>query len=91
MCNTDIYVSLFWVTSYQSNQIPGVFTAEVSAAAEDDQRHKEDCIGHVVRPRIATHKCLGIIDKGEDRNEGESDQQLYSENHEDLGPKRNYF
>ncbi len=71
-------------SSYQCNQVPGVFAAEVSTAAEDDQSHKEDCIWHIVCPRITSHKLLGIIDKGEDGNEGESDQQLHCENHEDL-------
>lgn len=70
--------------SYQCNQIPGVLAAEVSTAAEDDQRHKEDCIGHIVCPWITSHKILGIINKGEDGNKGESDEQLHCENHEDL-------
>lgn len=46
----------FWKSSHQSNQIPGVLAAEVTTAAEDNQRHEEDCVGHVVRPRILTHK-----------------------------------
>lgn len=45
-----------WKSSHQSNQIPGVLAAEVTTAAEDNQRHEEDCVGHVVRPRILTHK-----------------------------------
>lgn len=75
--------------SYQCNQVPGVLAAEVSTTAEDDQSHKEDCIGHVIRPWITSHKVLGVIDEGEDGNKGESDQKLHCENHEDLVGKRN--
>lgn len=66
-----------------------MLAAEVSTAAEDDQSHKEDCIGHIVCPWITSHKILGIIDKGEDSNKGESDQQLHCENHEHLVGKQN--
>lgn len=61
-----------------------MLAAEVSAAAEDDQRHEEDGVGHVVRPRIMLYKFLGIVDEGEDGDEGERDQELHCENHEDL-------
>lgn len=76
-------------SSYQCNQVPGVLTAELSTAAEDYQCDKEDCIGNIVCPWIHSNKVLGIIDKGEDGNEGESDQKLHCENHEDLVGKRN--
>lgn len=78
-------------SSYQCNQVPGVLAAKVSTAAEDDQSHEEDCIGHIVCPRITSHKVLGIIDKGEDGDEGESDQQLHCENHEDLEGIKLYY
>lgn len=85
MCNSCLLI--IWC-SYQCNQVPGVLTAEVSTTAEDNQSHKEDGIGHVVCPWITSHKELGIIDKGEDGNKGESDQQLHCENQEDLVEKR---
>lgn len=75
---------IIWASSYQSNQIPRVFTAEVSAAAQDNQRHKEDCVGHVVRPWITAYKVLGISNKSEDSNKGGSDEQLHGENWENL-------
>lgn len=61
-----------------------MFTTELSTAAEGNQRHKENCIGYIVRPWITSHKELGIIHKGEDGNKGESDQQLYCEYQKDL-------
>lgn len=76
-------------SSYQSNQVPGVLTTEISTAAEDDQSDKEDSIGHIICPWIHPNKVLGIFDKGEDGNKGESDQKLHCENHEDLMGKRN--
>lgn len=89
-CSKQVLFLLFSVraSSYQCNQIPGVLAAEVSTAAEDDQRHKEDCIGHIVCPWITSHKILGIINKGEDGDKGESDQQLHCENHEDLAGQK---
>lgn len=77
-------------SSYKCDQVPGVLAAEVSTAAEDDQRHEEDCIGHIVCPWIFSHKVLGLIDEGEDSNEGESDHQLHCENQEDLVIKRSW-
>ncbi len=74
--------------SYQCHQVPGVFAAEVSTAAEDDERHEEDCIGHIICPWITSHKVLGIFDKGEDSNKGQRDRQLRCKNHEDLVGKR---
>lgn len=82
------YFLLLGVGSYQCNQIPGVLAAEVSTTAEDDQRYKEDCIGHIVCPWITSHKVLGIINEGEDGNKGESDQQLHRENHEHLAGQK---
>lgn len=65
-----------------------MLAAEISTAAEDDQRHEEDCVGHVVCPRITSHKVLGLVDKSEDGYEGESDHQLHCEYREDLVRKR---
>lgn len=65
-----------------------MLAAEVSTAAEDDQSDKEDSIGNIVCPWIFSNKLLGIVNKGEDGNEGESDQELDCENHEDLVAKR---
>lgn len=76
------------LVSYQCNQVPGVLAAEVSTAAEDYQRDEEDCIGDIVCPWISSNKVLGIIDKSEDSDEGESDQKLHCENHEDLVEKK---
>lgn len=70
---------------HQSHQVPGVFAAEVSAAAECDQGHEEDGVGHVVRPRVVAHKRLGVLHEGEDGDEGEGDQQLHGQDHEHLG------
>lgn len=56
-----------------------MLTTEVTAAAEDYQRHKEHCVGHVVGPRVPAHKVFGISNKGEDSNKGESDEQLSCE------------
>ena len=72
------------LSSYQRNQVPGVFATEVSTTAEDDQRHEEDRVRHVICPRVTSHKVLGLIDEGEDGDEGERDQQLHREDHEDL-------
>lgn len=66
-----------------------MLAAEVSTAAEDYQRDEEDCIGNIICPWISLNKVLGITDKGEDSNEGEGDQKLHCENHEDLVGKRN--
>lgn len=73
-----------WPSSYQSNQIPRVLAAEVPAAAEDDQGDEEDCIGNVARPRILLNKFLGIVDEGEDSDEGQCDQKLHCEHQEHL-------
>lgn len=83
----DLYICKLFdisLSSYQGNQVPGVFAAEVSTAAEDYQSDEEDCIGNIVRPRINSNKHLGIIDKGEDGNKGKCDHKLHCENHEDL-------
>lgn len=75
-------------SSYQRDQVPRVLAAEVSTAAEDNQSDKEDCIGDIVCPWILSNKVLGIFAKGEDGHEGESDQELHCENHEDLVKER---
>lgn len=64
-----------------------MLAAEVSTAAEDDQGDEEDCIGDIVRPWINSDKLLGIIAKGEDGHERESDQELHSQHQEDLTKK----
>lgn len=70
--------------SHQRDQVPRVLAAEVSAAAEDDQSHQEDCIGNVTHPGILPNKFLGVVNKGEDGNEGECDQKLHREHQEHL-------
>lgn len=61
-----------------------MLAAEVSTAAKDYQSDDEDCIGNVIQKRILPDKFLGIVDKGEDGNEGECDQKLHCEHHEHL-------
>lgn len=68
-----------------------MLAAKVPTAAKDDQRNKEDSVGHIICPWIFTHKVLGIVDKGEDGNKGESDQQLHCEDHEDLVGKKSFL
>lgn len=80
----DRLFALLRRVSYQRNQVPGVLTTEISAAAEDDQSDEKDCIGNVVRPRVHSDKLLGILAKGEDGHEGEGDQELHSQHQEDL-------
>lgn len=58
--------------------------AEVSAAAEDYQSNQEDSIGNITHPGILPNKLLGIVNKGEDSNEGECDQKLHCEHQEHL-------
>lgn len=64
-----------------------MLAAEVSAAAEDYQSDEEDCIGNVTQPGILPNKFLGIVNKGEDGNEGERDQKLHGEHREHLRGK----
>lgn len=61
-----------------------MFAAEVSAAAQHNQRDEEDGVGHVVCPRVFADKYLGVFMEGEDGHEGEGDQELHCEDHEDL-------
>lgn len=70
-----------------------MLAAEIPAAADGDQRHEEDCVGHIIRPPVALHKQLGIIDKREDGNKSAGDQELHCENRKDLmgGKKKNKF
>lgn len=70
--------------THQCHQVPGVLAAEVSTAAEHDESHDENGVGHVVRPRVLANKQLGLVDEGEDGDEGEGDHQLHREDHEDL-------
>ena len=70
--------------SYQCHQVPGVLATEVSAAAEHDQRHEEDGVGHVIRPGVTAHKHLGVIHEGEDGHKGGGHHQLHSQDHEHL-------
>lgn len=76
-----------WWNSHQRNQVPWVLAAEVSAAAEDYQSDEEDSIGNVRQPGILPNKFLGIVNKGEDCNEGERDQKLHCEHREHLRGK----
>lgn len=64
-----------------------MLAAEVSAAAEDYQSDEEDCIGNITHPGILPNKFLGIVNKGEDGNEGECDQKLHCEHQEHLRGK----
>lgn len=70
---------------YQCYQVPGVFAPELSTAAEGDERHKEDGVGHVVRPGVTPHKQFGIVHKGKDGHEGEGDHKLNGQHQEHLG------
>lgn len=76
-------------SSYQSNKVPGVLAAEVSAAAEDNQSDEEERNGNNVHPWISLNKDLCFFAKGEEGHNGESEQELHCENHEDLVKKRN--
>lgn len=75
---------------YQCNQVPRVLAAEVSTAAEDYQSDDEDCIGNIIEERILPNKFLGIVQEGEDGNEGECDQKLHCEHHEHLRERKIY-
>lgn len=45
---------------YQCHQVPWVLAAKLSTAAENDERHKEDSVGHIVCPPISPYKHFDI-------------------------------
>lgn len=61
-----------------------MFAAEISTAAQHNQGDEEDGVGHVVCPWVFAYKHLGVLMESEDGHEGESDQQLNCQDHEDL-------
>lgn len=76
---------LHCTSTHQSHQVPGVFAAEVTAAAEDDEGDKEDGVGDVVGPDIALDKAPHALGEGEGGHKGEGDAELQGEYQEDLG------
>lgn len=67
-----------------------MLAAEVSAAAEDDERDEEDGIGDIVRPGVNPDKLLGVLAKGEDGHEWEGHQELHGQHQEDLVKKEEF-
>lgn len=69
---------------YQRHQVPWVLATKLSTAAENDERHKEDGVGHIVRPPISPYKHFDVSWKGENGNKREGDQQLHSQDQKHL-------
>lgn len=69
---------------YQGDQVPRVFAAKFSAAADSDEWNEEDDIGDVVGPGVLPHKRLDVGLKGEESDGREGDDELHGENQENL-------
>ena len=61
-----------------------MLAAEVSAAAEHDERHDENGVRRIVRPGVVANKQLSFVDEGKYGHKGECDRQLHCEDHKDL-------
>lgn len=70
--------------SHQSHDVPGVTPAEGLEAAEGDGDHDEDDVGAEVEPQVFLHGVFDHAGEGEHAHHAEGEEQLESQDAEDL-------
>lgn len=69
---------------YQRHQVPRVLAAELSTAADGDERDQEDDVRDVIGPAVRSHEQFHILLEGEESDHGEGHQELDGQDQEDL-------